>query len=112
MAVSRQEKVGKQVQKDLSEILNAKGVSLVSAKMITVTAARITPDLSFAKVYLSIFPSNNAQKDVDILNEHLSVFRKELGNRMSNQLKSIPDFTFYLDDSLDYIEKIDKLLDN
>ena len=71
---------------------------------------RISPDLSIAKAYLSIFPSAKAQEILDNINRSAKTIRYELGQRVRLQLRKIPELAFYLDDSLDYIENIDNLL--
>jgi ribosome-binding factor A len=107
---TRQNKVAKQIQKDMAEILQAHTQTLAPGKLITVTGVRISPDLGVARVYVSIFPSENSVSILDSLNTHVSQFRSELGRRLRNQLKKIPDFSFFIDDSLDYLENIENLL--
>lgn len=110
MESTRQNKVGRQIQKDISEIINAQSKQLFPGKMFTITSVRVSNDLGQAKIYVSIFPSDESEKLVKELNLHVSLFRNELGNRMRNQVKKIPELIFYLDDSLDYLENIEKLL--
>jgi ribosome-binding factor A len=107
---TRQNKVAKQIQKDIAEILQAHTLSLAPGKMITVTGVRISPDLSVARVYISIFPSEKSSSVVENLNIHVNQIRNELGKRLRNQLKKMPEFSFFLDDSLDYLENIENLL--
>ena len=79
--------------------------------MVTVTMVRMSPDFSFAKVFVSIFAPGLAPEQVfDSLNKHVKPVRAILGNRVRHQLRIVPEFAYYIDDSLDYIEKIDKLL--
>ena len=106
---TRQQKVGRQLQRDLSEIFREKG-NAMSGIMITVTGVRISPDLSFAKVYLSIFPSAKGPSIMEEINATSKQIRGELGRRVSKQLRIVPELAFYVDDSLDYIEHIDGLL--
>ena len=110
MESTRQSKVARQIQKDISEIINAHSKELFPGKMFTVTAVRVTNDLGLAKIYISVFPSEENEKVVKELNEHIGLFRNELGHRMRNQVKKIPEIIFYLDDTLDYLENIEKLL--
>ena len=77
---------------------------------MSVSVVRISPDLSVAKAYLSIFPSEKAQEILDNINAHVSQIRYELGNLERHQLRIIPELKFFIDDSLDYVENIDKLL--
>jgi ribosome-binding factor A len=110
MATTRQNKVARLIQKELGDIFQKESREFYGGKMISVTVVRITPDLSIAKVYLSIYPS---QKDKDPLlevNENHSRLRLELGNRVRHQLRIIPELIFYVDDSLDYLENIERLL--
>ena len=78
--------------------------------MITVTVVRMSPDLSLAKIYLSFFPVKENEDPLSSLKEHTAEIRYELGNKVHNQLRIIPELAFFVDDSLDYIEKIEKLL--
>ena len=78
--------------------------------MVSVSIVRVSPDLGIAKAYLSVFPSEKASEVVNHLNENVKAIRFELGNRVRHQLRIIPEIRFYIDDSLDYIENIDKLL--
>ena len=78
--------------------------------MVSVSAVRVSPDLGIAKAYLSVFPSDKGDEVVNHLNENIKALRFELGNRVRHQLRIIPEIRFYIDDSLDYIENIDKLL--
>jgi ribosome-binding factor A len=107
---TRQNKVSKQIQKDIAEILQSHTQSLTPGKLLTVTSVRISPDLGVARIYVSVFPSQNGEQSIIILNEHLSHFRNELGRKLRNQLKKVPEFRFFLDDSLDYLENIETLL--
>ena len=78
--------------------------------MITVTTVRISPDLSVAKIYLSIFPPKETEETLAAVKEIIPQIRHELGNLVRNQLRIVPELVFYIDDSLDYIEKIENLL--
>ncbi len=110
MDSTRQTRISKQIQKDLADILLHHTNNLAPGKMLTITRVRITPDLGLAKINISVFPSEKANEVVNHLNEHYAPLRHELGNRMRNQLRKIPDLKFYLDDSLDYIDNINHLL--
>lgn len=107
---TRQSKVSRQIQKDISEIINAHLKEFFPGIMLTVTIVRVSNDLGLAKIYVSVFPSKDADEIVKELNENVKFFRNELGKRMRHQVKKIPELNFYLDDTLDYIENIDKLL--
>ncbi len=107
---TRQQKVARQIQKDLAEIIRARGMGAYDGALITVSGVKITPDLALAKVYVSIFPSAKAEAIMEQLGEQTSRLRGELGHRVSKQLRIVPELVFYLDDSLDYVEHIDELL--
>lgn len=109
MDTNRQQKVNRLIQKELSEIflLDAKKMQ---GTLISVTNVRVSPDLGIAHAYLSIFPSEKADELVSNINENVKTVRYDLGKRLRNQLRVIPELTFHIDDSLDYIENIDRLL--
>jgi ribosome-binding factor A len=107
---TRQNKVCKQIQKDMAEILQSHTQSMTPGKMLTVTSVRISPDLGVARIYVSVFPSESSDHAIETLNAHVNVFRNELGRKLRNQLKKVPGLHFFLDDSLDYLENIETLL--
>jgi len=107
---TRQQKVARQIQKDLAEIIRARGMAAYDGALLTVSGVKITPDLALAKVYVSIFPSSKAEDVMGRLGEETSRLRGELGRRVAKQLRIVPELAFYLDDSLDYVEHIDELL--
>ena len=109
-ASTRQLKVGREIQKDLAEIIRSKGMAAFGGAMVTVSEVRVSPDLSFAKVYVSIFPSEKQESVMDILQQNLKSYRGELGRQVGRQLRIVPDLVFYLDTSLDYAEHIEELL--
>lgn len=110
MDSTRQQKISRLLQKDLGEILMQLDKSILKGKMITVTTVRVSPDLSLAKVYLSIFPSGEANLFLDELRHHVKHIRNLLGQRVRNQLRIVPEIAFFIDDSLDYVDRIDELL--
>ena len=107
---TRQLKVAREIQKDMAEILRSKGMAAFGGAMVTVSEVRVSPDLSVAKTYVSIFPSAKADEVMGILNENVRAYRGELGHRIGKQLRIVPEIVFYLDTSLDYAEHIDQLL--
>ena len=109
METNRQKKISRQLQKDLGEILQQNGRDWFAGAMLTVTKVHITSDLSIAKVYISIF-GKEAKEVIRLVEIHAREIRKQLGLRTKNQLRHIPELRFYIDDSLDYIENIEKLL--
>ena len=109
-ASTRQLKVGREIQKDLAEIIRSKGMAAFGGAMVTVSEVRVSPDLSVAKVYVSIFPSEKQESVMDPLQQNLKSYRGELGRQVGRQLRIVPDLVFYLDTSLDYAEHIEELL--
>lgn len=109
METTRQNKIARLIQKELSDIFLAQ-TRQMKGTMISVSACRISPDMSICRAYLSVFPSEKAQEIVDNINENQKSVRFELGNRMRHQLRIIPELKFFVDDSIDYAEHIDELL--
>lgn len=110
METTRQKKVSKLIQKELSTIFQKETHQFLGKILVTVTGVRVSPDLSVAKSYLSIFPVKNPEEALLILNENKKVFRTLLANSCRNQLRIVPELIFYLDDSAEYAEEIDRLL--
>ena len=109
-ATTRQLKVARELQRDLAEIIRAKGMAMFGGAMITVSEVRVSPDLSIAKVYVSIFPSAKQVEALKVLEDNKKAIRGELGHKIANQLRIVPEMDFYLDTTLDYAEHIDELL--
>ena len=109
-ASTRQLKVARELQRYLAEIIRSKGMAAFGGAMVTVSEVRISPDLSIAKVYVSIFPSDKAQTVLPILEENKKAIRGELGRKVASQLRIVPELDFYLDTTLDYAEHIEELL--
>ena len=109
MQQKREEKIERMLQKELGEIflLYARGKSGV---IISVSDVKVSPDLSLAKVFVSIFPNEKANDVFSVINIDVKTIRYELGKRIRHQLRIIPELTFLLDNSLDYLAKIDELL--
>lgn len=110
MGSIRQNKVESLLKRDLGSIFQQHSRDMGIKEMISVTIIRISPDLSFAKVYLSVFPSENAQKVADSIQEKSSYVRGLLGKLIGKQVRIVPELAFYIDDSLDYADRIDELL--
>ncbi len=109
METTRQNKIARLLQKELSDIFQ-KQTQAMHGVLVSVSAVRISPDMSIARAYLSIFPSERAEEIIKNINENTKSIRFEIGTRVRHQLRIIPEFKFFIDDSLDYIEKIDSLL--
>ena len=110
MESTRQAKMARQIQKDVAEILLKEAASLVRGVMASVTTVRVSPDLNYAKIYFSIFPFDKSAEVMRTLEENNWLIRRALGQRIRNQVKSVPELQFFLDDSLEYIANIDTLL--
>ena len=106
----RQQKIARLLQKEIGEIFNRGEVKPVDGGMLSITGVRVSPDLGIARIYVSIFPSNEPKEDLEKLKSQSSEVRYHLGKRAGKQLRHIPELHFYLDDSFDYAEKIDELL--
>lgn len=105
----RQLRVAKLIQQEIADIFQRELPALVAGSLVTITKVRVTPDLSLARYYVSIM-GNQKQLIVDRLNEGRAEVRLKLGQRLRHQLRIVPQLECYLDDSLDYIENIDRLL--
>lgn len=106
----RQLKYGRLIQKEIGEIFQRNGYDFFGKAFVTVTGAQVSPDLSVAKIYVSIFHANEAKSVLEQIEKHNKEIRKQLGNKIRHQARIIPELKFFLDDSLDYVEKIEKLL--
>lgn len=109
METTRQAKISRLIQKELSEIFRRQ-TAKTHGIIITVSIVRVSPDLSVAKAYLSVFPSEKAAAMIESINQSAQTIRYELAQKVRFQLRTTPALQFYLDDSLDYIDNIDRLL--
>lgn len=109
MQETRQNKIQRLLQKELAEIFQSQ-TRAMHGVLVSVTRVRISPDLSICSAYLSIFPSERAHELLDNISANEKSIRFELGRRVHNQLRIIPELRFFIDDSLDYIDHIDELL--
>ena len=107
---TRQLKVAKELQKHMAEIIRSKGMAAFGGALVSVSGVKISPELSVAKIYVSVFPSEKAQSVMEQLQENGRALRGELGNKVARQLRIVPEIVFYLDSSLDYVEHIEQLL--
>lgn len=108
----RQKQVAIEIAKELNEIFLKMSLTMMDGGMVSISSVKITPDLYEARIYLSLFQVKDQDKVLERFKELSSEIRGELGNRMRHQLRIIPQITFYLDDTLDYVFKIEKLLDD
>lgn len=110
MESTRQKKVARLIQKEMAEIILHHTPEIAPGKMISVTTVRISPDLSLAKTWVSIFPSEKSDETLAKLRNRVPRLRYELGQKIRNQLRIVPEIAFFLDDSNDYIDNITNLL--
>jgi ribosome-binding factor A len=110
MESTRQQKFARLIQKEMAEIFQTEVRGLFGNVMITVTVVRVSPDLGVAKIYVSLFPVKDKDALLKNIRENTSKLRGLLGGRIRKQARVVPELVFFLDDSLDYAEHIDKLL--
>lgn len=111
METNRQKKIGQVLQQDLVDILQGEvRKNNISNLIISVSKVHVTSDLSQAKVYLSIFPTAKAGELLAAIKTNTPLIKHDLAQRVKNQLRKVPNLSFFVDDSLDYVEKIDKAL--
>lgn len=110
MEAKRQNKISRLIQKEIGEILRKESKTLFGGALITVTIVRISPDLSVAKIYLSIFAIDKTLDVLDLVKKNTKIIRHSLGVLVKNQLRIVPELVFYKDDSLDYLANIESLL--
>jgi len=108
----RQKQVAAEISKELNEIFLKKGLTMMEGGMVSISSVKITPDLFEARIYLSLFQVKDPDAVLQKFKDLSSEIRGDLGRRMRHQLRSIPQFTFYLDDTLDYVFKMEKILDD
>ncbi|MFR2732110.1 30S ribosome-binding factor RbfA [Hoylesella buccalis] len=109
MQETRQNRVARLLQKELATIFQSQ-TQATHGVMVSVTQVRVSPDLSICTAYLSIFPSEKAEEIIKNITANEKTIRYDLGTRVRNQLRIVPELRFFIDDSLDYIEHIDELL--
>lgn len=109
MEETRQNRIARLLQKELATIFQGQ-TRMMHGVLVSVTRVRVSPDLSICTAYLSIFPSEKSEELIENINTNEKQIRFELGRRVRNQLRIIPELRFYLDDSLDYIDHIDERL--
>ena len=108
----RQKQVANEIAKELNDIFLKMSLTMVDGGMVSIASVKVTPDLYEARIYLSLFQVKDAEAVLEKFKDLSSEIRGELGKRMRHQLRIIPQLTFYLDDTLDYVFKIEKLLDD
>lgn len=111
MESTRQKKISRLLQKEVAEMFQQEMRELTLNTMLSITIARVSSDLSVAKFYISVFPTEKTQDVLKNINDNKVRVRYAMGQRIGKQLRIVPEPAFFVDDSLDYLENIDKLLD-
>ena len=106
----RQQKVNRLLQKELATILQRDGSKYVPGSMISVTVVRVSPDLSVARIYLSLFPVKDKKAALERIQKNTWEIRKNLSAEIKNQARVVPELVFIYDDSIDQAARIDELL--
>ncbi|WP_262247396.1 30S ribosome-binding factor RbfA [Parapedobacter soli] len=107
----RQQRFAGVIQQDLGTLFHREGNSWAPGAFITITRVRMTPDLAIARVYLSFLDTKKAKEDLASVRSHASEIRYKLGTRIKNQARIVPELEFFLDDTNEYVEHMDKLFD-
>jgi ribosome-binding factor A len=109
MESKRQQKFSRLIQKELSEIFQRETNTLLPNAMITITKVRATPDLGIVRVFLSFFNTNDHALAINTINAHNSEIRYKLGKRIKDQVRGVPQLEFFMDDTNEYVDKMDKI---
>ena len=111
MESKRQQKFAGVIQQDLAAIFQREGMNYLPNTMITITKVRVTPDLAIARVFLSFFNNTTPQEALKNIKLHASEIRYKLGARIKDQVRIIPQLEFFVDDTSEYVERMDKIFD-
>ncbi len=111
MESNRQKKFAGLLQEELASIFQREGVAYLPNTLVTITKVRVSPDLAVAKVYLSFLNTNNTSLSVATVNSHAGEIRYKLGARIRHQARVIPTLTFFVDDTNEYVERMDEIFD-
>lgn len=105
----RQKQVGKLIQQEMSDIFQREGINVVDGGMVSISKVGITPDLMEARIYLSLFQIKSPESLLRDIRERTGEWRNQLGQRVKNQLRRVPELQFFTDDTLDYVFKMEEL---
>jgi ribosome-binding factor A len=111
MESKRQQKFAGVIQEELAQIFQREGAIYLPNTLVTITRVRVSPDLSVAKVYLSFFNTSNTTLSINTVNSHTGEIRYKLGARIRHQVRVVPELTFFVDDTNEYVERMDHLFD-
>ncbi len=109
METKRQKQVAREIQKEITGIFQKKGLAVIHGAMVTVTRVYVTPDLLQARIYLSFLNAKDKEAVLGVIEAQNKELRYELGNAMRHQLRRIPELTFFLDDSLDQVFRMEEI---
>ncbi|MEO6524520.1 MAG: 30S ribosome-binding factor RbfA [Mucilaginibacter sp.] len=111
MESKRQQKFAGVIQEDLAAIFQREGMTFLPNTLVTITKVRVTPDLALARIFLSFFNNTNTQVALQTIKLHASEIRYKLGARIKDQVRIIPQLEFFIDDTSEYVERMDKIFD-
>lgn len=111
MESKRQQKFAGVIQQDLAAIFQREGMQYLPNTLVTITKVRVTPDLAIARVFLSFLNNTNNQQSLQTIKSHASEIRYKLGARIKDQVRVIPSLEFFVDDTADYVERMDAIFD-
>jgi len=111
MESKRQQKFAGVIQEELAQIFQREGAAFLPNTLVTITRVRVSPDLAVAKVYLSFFNTNNTTLSINTVNAHAGEIRYKLGARIRHQVRVVPELTFFVDDTNEYVERMDHLFE-
>ena len=111
MESKRQQKFAGVIQEDLAAIFQREGMNYLPNTLVTITKVRVTPDLAIARIFLSFFNNSNMAQALHIIKSHASEIRYKLGARIKDQVRVIPQLEFFVDDTSEYVERMDKIFD-
>ncbi|WP_343522929.1 30S ribosome-binding factor RbfA [Pedobacter sp.] len=111
MESKRQQKFAAVLQEELAQVFQREGAAFLPNTLVTITRVRVSPDLAVAKVYLSFLNTNNTTLSINTVNAHAGEIRYKLGSRIRHQVRVVPELTFFVDDTNEYVERMDHLFD-
>ncbi|MCX2494712.1 30S ribosome-binding factor RbfA [Pedobacter sp. PF22-3] len=111
MESKRQQKFAGVLQEELAQVFQREGAAFLPNTLVTITRVRVSPDLAVAKVYLSFFNTNNTALSINTVNSHAGEIRYKLGSRIRHQVRVVPELTFFVDDTNEYVERMDHLFE-
>ena len=111
MESKRQQKFAGVLQEELAQVFQREGAAFLPDTLVTITRVRVSPDLAVAKVYLSFFNTSNTTLSINTVNAHAGEIRYKLGSRIRHQVRVVPELTFFVDDTNEYVERMDHLFE-